>query len=514
MRRTHSRTLLLAALGAALLLASCSSSKSSGSATTTAGAGATTSAASASSTSAAPSTTAPSGPVATIEPITAGGTPFIGEGNPLPLPAGWTQQEFTASGTATSYKPKGTLGSNGRWTITPDKSAPYRTRILVRRPTDPAKFSGTVVVEWLNVSGGVDANPDWTTLHEELIRQGDAWVGVSAQHNGVEGGPVLVSVPGADTTGVTGKGLKKIDPARYGTLSHPGDGWSFDIFTQAARAARAGTPLLGDLVPRHVIAAGESQSAFALVSYIDGVQPLTHAFDGFFVHSRGASGLPFDAGTGDAAIAGSIGKTPAIFRTDTDVPIIDMQTESDVTSVLNSIAARQPDNADFRLWEVVGTAHADKHLLGPAGDAIDCGVPVNDGPAHVVGKAAFHALQAWVTDGTPPPHAARFVTTAGASPQVVRDVDGIAKGGVRTPPVDVPTATLSGAPGPKSSIICLLLGSTRSIPAARLHALYPSRADFQRQYDAAVDKAIAAGFVLAADRAAIEAYAHPERLAA
>ena len=56
---------------------------------------------------------------------------------------------------------------------------------LVRMPSDPAKFSGTVVVEWLNVSGGVDADPDWTSLHEEIVRRGDAWVGVSAQRIGV-----------------------------------------------------------------------------------------------------------------------------------------------------------------------------------------------------------------------------------------------------------------------------------------------------------------------------------------
>ncbi len=38
-------------------------------------------------------------------------------------------------------------------------------------------------------------------------------------------------------------------------------------------------------------AVGESQSAFALTTYVDGVQPLTKAFDGFLVHSRGGAGL-------------------------------------------------------------------------------------------------------------------------------------------------------------------------------------------------------------------------------
>ena len=42
-----------------------------------------------------------------------------------------------------------------------------------------------MVVEWLNVSGQVDANPDWTMTHNELIRDGFAWVGVSAQAVGL-----------------------------------------------------------------------------------------------------------------------------------------------------------------------------------------------------------------------------------------------------------------------------------------------------------------------------------------
>ena len=44
-----------------------------------------------------------------------------------------------------------------------------------------------------------------------------------------------------------------------------------------------------------MIAAGESQSAIALVTYYNGVQPLTRAFDGFFVHSRGGMTLPLVA---------------------------------------------------------------------------------------------------------------------------------------------------------------------------------------------------------------------------
>lgn len=452
--------------------------------------------------------TKPSGPAAELTPLAGGNGVFLGEAAPPDFTKiGYVQREYAASGTATSYAAAGPSTGDGRWTWRPDGTAPYRTRVLVRAPAQPARFSGNVVVEWLNVSGGVDAGPDWTSTAEELVRSGDVWVGVSAQRIGVEGGPVLVTVNGVGA-GQTGKGLKGIDPARYGMLQHPGDGFAFDIFTQVARAVRGGRGLTA-LHPKRVIAAGESQSAIALVSYYNGVQPLTHAYDGFFVHSRGATGLPIAKPGGSADLAGSLGRTPTTFRTDQDAPILDIQTETDVASVLDSYAARQPDTPRFRLWEVAGTAHADAHLLGAITKSIDCGVPVNNGPMHVVAKAALHALKAWLTTGKPPRTAPRLDVSAGPPPTVQRAADGIALGGIRTPPVDVPVATLSGRPGPNPSVICLLLGSTTPFTPAQLARRYPSRTVYLGQYRRAVAVAIRSGFVLRADRGALMAYADP-----
>ncbi len=456
----------------------------------------------------------PTGPAAVLTgPLTAGTGVFIGSPVTVNLQqAGYVEQEFDASGTATSYRDSGALTADGHWSFVPNGTAPYRTRVLVRRTADPARFSGTVVVEWLNVSGGVDADPDWATLHDELIRQGDIWVGVSAQLIGVMGGPVLVTVPGVAGAGVVGAGLVKIDPARYGNLSHPGDGFSFDIYTQVARAARAGNGL-GGLKPRTVLAIGESQSAFALVTYYDGVQPLTGEFDGFFVHSRGAVGLPLVGPGASADLASAIAGTPVIFRTDQPAPVLDVQSESDVTSVLDSYRARQDDSDRFRLWEVTGTAHADAHLLGSTAGAIDCGVPINNGPMYLVAEAGLGALTTWVRTGRAPVTAPRIEVAPGATPQVQRDPDGIALGGIRTPPVDVPVATLSGAPSPNPSVICLLLGSTTPFTAGRLAQLYPSPAAYLARYDADADATIRAGFVLPEDRTGLLAFADPSALA-
>jgi hypothetical protein len=334
---------------------------------------------------------------------------------------------------------------------------------------------------------------------------------VSAQKIGVTGGDVLVSVAAGE--GLAGRGLVGLDPERYGSLTHPGDGFSFDIYTQVARALRRSDRggVLGPLQARRIVAAGQSQSAFALVTYVNGVQPLTRAFDGFLVHSRGAGPLPL-VGPGEAAdLTSAIGSTGAIIRTDNRAPVLVLQSESDVAGVLNSLGARQPDSRSYRLWEVAGTAHADKHLLGETADTLDCGAAVNDGPMHVVAKAAMRRLDEWVRDGDAPPKARRL--TVNDDGQIVRGSAGIARGGVRTPPVDVPVVVLSDKPGPTQSIICLLLGSTVPMTSEQIAARYDSRADYRRAYARDAQRTIAAGFALPADREALLGYADPSVVA-
>jgi hypothetical protein len=496
-RRHRTSSLTLAALAAVLVLAAaaCSGDDAAGS-----GSGSDV-AAESTTTSSVPALA--SGPAAELsEELTAGAGPFIGAASATDLAAaGYVEQELVAAGTATSYRSTDELATSGEWTFEPDAAADYRTRVLVRRPADPEDSSGVVVVEWLNVSGGIDANPEWSSLQEEIIRQGHTWVGVSAQLIGVEGGPVLVTAPGADA--FAGKGLVGIDPERYGSLSHPGDGYSFDIYTQVARALREGQGLDG-AAPELVLAAGESQSALALTTYYNGVQPLTGAFDGFFVHSRAAVPLPL-VGPGEYAdLAGSIGSERTLLRTDLDAPAMVLQAEGDVTGVLASAQARQDDSDTLRLWEVAGTAHADAHLLGPLAESAPCGVPINDGPLHLVAKAAFAHLVTWSSGGDAPPVQPRLELTDAVPPTVQRDGDGIARGGVRTPPVDVPAQVLSGDPGPSDDLFCLLLGTTTPLPPEVLAQRYAGADDYMAQYDAALQAAIDEGVLLEADAEAMQ----------
>ncbi len=452
----------------------------------------------------------PDGPAADLAgPLTAGDGINLATAPSVPdlAAAGWVVEEYTAEGVATSYRSRGPLPTDGTYMLVEDMVDRYRTRIVVRRPSDARDFNGTVVVEWLNVSTGVDTDPDFAYTAEELVRGGYAWVGVSAQMAGVEGGPVAVSVAGAEDT--AGAGLRQLDPERYGMLTHPGDGYSYDIYTQVARALREPDEInpLGDLEPERLLAVGEAQSAFALTTYVDGVQPLTQEFDGFLIHSRGGAAAPLGKAHEAIDLAGTIGGPPTRIRPDLDAPVLVLETETDLLTILNYHPARQADSANFRLWEVAGTAHADAHLVGRMGADVGCPSTINAGPHHLVAKAALRSLDTWVRTGERPPRAARLETDG--TPAFVRDGHGIALGGIRTPLVDVPVATLSGEPADTSSVLCLLMGSTTAFDPARLAALYPTPGAYLLAYTQAADAAVAAGFVLPEDRAALLAAAQP-----
>jgi Alpha/beta hydrolase domain len=429
---------------------------------------------------------------------------------------GYQQSEFFLTGTANAYTPSGSLTTNGKWTVAPSTPAPYTTRVVVYRPSDPKKFNGTVVVEWLNVSGGLDADPDWTQTHNELIRDGFAWVGVSAQAQGVNQLKCSATAPPSLQCPAPG------DPIRYASLSHPGDSYSYDIFSQAGQAIRDDSAqLLGGLTPKTLLAAGESQSAARMVTYIDAVQPLVHVYDGFLVHSRGAAGAPLS----QAPLASVSAPTPTLIRTDLDAPVFVFQTEFDISG---AFTARQPDTNVFRQWEAAGTSHFDTYglLIGPSdtgdgqgavanleamqdptnipGPGGQCTQPINTGGAHWLLNSAIYWLNQWVTIGTPPP-IGQPLQIASTSPfAYAKDANGNTIGGVRSPQVDAPIAVLAGigntaANSAPISAFCALFGSTVPYTPAQLAALYKNHGQFVSAWSNDTQKLVKEGFLLKAD---------------
>ena len=476
--------------------------------------------------STAPSATPTASPTATqavpdptLEgPITGPGNPFVQGTNIDLAEVGYSRQEYFISGTARSFVNLGELGSDGAWGVaTGTVSASYKTRIIVYRPIDVQQFNGSVVVEWLNVSGGLDTAPDWISAHTEFIRAGYAWVGVSAQFVGVEGRGGPGPIPGLPDLS-----LKGFSQARYGTLSHPGDTFSYDMFSQVGQAIRhpAGIDPLSGLPLERLIAAGESQSAFRLTTYVNAIHPLARLYDGFLIHSRGGSSAALSqAPQQDIPVP-----SPARIRTDLDVPVLTFQTETDLL-ILNYLPDRQEDGPLFRLWEVAGTAHADTYTLrfgftdkgddpdvaavteisAPVPTFVVCDSPINAGPQHWVLKAAFAALDRWIRDGEAPPMAPRL-EVAGSPPAFVLDDVGNVRGGIRTPYVDAPIAKLSGL-GQTGSGFCRIFGTTALFDDATLATLYADHDAYVAAVNAATDSAVEAGFILPPDAQLIKTQA-------
>jgi hypothetical protein len=162
------------------------------------------------------------GPVVTAVP----GKPNLLLGSYDVAALGYRAEEFFIAGTATSYAATDDLDTDGRWRVAPARDADYTTRIVVLTPEHVSAFNGTVLVEWLNVSGGIDAPAVWFMAHREMLREGYAYVAVSAQEVGVQGG---------DSPGGFDMSLKTLDPVRYAPLPHPGDAFSYDVFSQIGR---------------------------------------------------------------------------------------------------------------------------------------------------------------------------------------------------------------------------------------------------------------------------------------
>lgn len=420
-----------------------------------------------------------------------------------PLPEGWTETEYLFGGEAVGYSAEGELTEDGFWSATADGAAPYRTRMIVRTPP-AADFSGVVLVEWLNVTAGTDSSVDWGYVSEELARSGNAYVGVSVQAvgvNGAEGGRLQEGL--VDT-----RGLVVRDPDRYGTLEHPGDAFAFDIFTQAGAAVAAsgtdGVDVLGGLAPTHVIAAGESQSAGFLTTYVNAVHPLAGLYDGFLIHSRG-SGAPSPEADREATEGLAVR-----VRTDLAEPVFIFQAETDI-NVLGYARARQDDTGTVVTWEVAGTSHSDAWGLGVSGgiepDAslgvfIGCQNPINDGPHHETLQAAVRHLAAWVADATPPPTSPRIEVDGldgDGDLTIVRDDLGIAVGGVRTPPVDAPIRVLVGDPSGEDEGFCFLFGQTLPLEPELLVERYGDLAGYEIELRASADAAVAAGWLISED---------------
>ena len=105
-------------------------------------------------------------------PSTAQSHPFGGAARTLRpqdlAKPGYVEEEYLMSGQANVYD-----GPAPGPAVVRTADAPYTTRLLVRRPISPKKFSGNVVVEPLNPCNLFDLNIGWGLSGGHFVRNGD-----------------------------------------------------------------------------------------------------------------------------------------------------------------------------------------------------------------------------------------------------------------------------------------------------------------------------------------------------
>jgi Alpha/beta hydrolase domain len=122
-------------------------------------------------------------------------------------------------------------------------------------------------------------------------------------------------------------------------------------------------------------------------------------------------------------------------------------------------------------------------------------------------SAALDGLTTWVKRGRIRGRSApRLDVVTGPPPSITRDARGNALGGIRTPQLDVPIATLSGLGQPPGGF-CAIFGTTVPFDAATLSTLYPSHAGYVTAIAKAAGRAVRARHLLRADAPAIRAAA-------
>jgi hypothetical protein len=421
---------------------------------------------------------------------------------------GYIEQEFFLSGTASGYEPIGDLTNDGDWSLRATTTASYKTRILVRRPVDPATFNGTVVVEWANVSNGYDisfADPPG-------LYNGFAYVAVSAQQVGLTGYPAKK------------QGLLDWDAERYGSLLIENDAYCFDIFTQAGRLVAPDRPAtgvdpMGGLEVKKLIAIGGSQSGTRLLAYINGIQPQNKVYHAIMPLVCAGMASDFEATPAHPDPKKHSRAHRTIVRKDLATPVLMMNSE---TEALFYYGDRQPDSDRFVYWEVPGASHggtAQIKLIRQKTERDGVGGPGN--PSQHISDvcwlftcdAAIHHVHRWINGGAPPPAQPKIdinpgllhlpasslyvagldmkYDTHGLLPYYQRDEFGNAKGGIRLPELEVPIGTYRG-----STKTSGLLGETFPFTPEQLRQLYPTHDIYVQKVAAAAQAAEKAGVIL------------------
>jgi hypothetical protein len=273
---------------------------------------------------------------------------------------------------------------------------PYKTRIVVRKPSSNSKFSGLVLLEAMHPSGSAHMF-EFTSIYS--MTSGHAAVEIQPT-----GGLALVMAS---------------NPERYKDFQATG-AQTNEIIAQVGALMKSkdkSSPFAGQTV-RRIVLGGTSATAGTLIAYLPAhmiyrTPDMQRIYDGFMPTSNGS-----------------------VIR-QVDVPLIHVPTMHEVQNA--NITTRPDGDApgdQYRLYSFPGMGHVDSRdnvrlLPNPCANSLDTF------PAQAYMSVALHYLYQWVDKGIAPPKADRVVKEGNA---VALDARGNWKGGIRTPYLDVPVA--------------------------------------------------------------------------
>jgi hypothetical protein len=328
--------------------------------------------------------------------------------------------------------------------------APYKTRILVRKPAAPELFSGMVVGEPTHRGGNALI---CQFARFGIGKRGHACVTVAAR-------PINLNNPGTP-----GAGLKEFNFERYGSLQ-VANNQANEIIAQVGRLIRSnlsGGPMPGYAV-QTLILSGTSDSSGATRTYMSSPAMLDHA------EMRMPDGGPIHHGFFVTSTLGGAPVAPV------DVPTIQMPSQSEVHG---TNAYRQPDGdapgAQLRIYEVSGMSHNDARE-NPA--FAGCTNPLSHFPHGALTFMGLQHLLDWAARGTRPPHAEYMEVDNDTSDgtRVALDEFGNARGGVRSTYLDLPIFTFTipnSGPG-----LCSQTGWITPLPEDVMNRLYRNYGDY------------------------------------
>ena len=398
------------------------------------------------------------------------------------------------------------------------KDAPYTSRMMIRRPKDPAKFSGNVVVEILNATARIDLDRMWVDTWRFFTRNGDIYIGLTSKSDVL---PALYMYDEERYKDINWSNPMPQRPApenmegfRFGFDPRFEYGLFWDMLADVGKLLKnqiPGNPIK-DYGDYKVYLTGWSQSTWYLMRWLKSFAYLPENYDQEPLYDGyvSAGGTDHQAPLNTYSVTGSgMLEYTGIHDMGAREPLIAVNTESE------NIAASWAGDSDtpghlFRFYEFAGSTHDTKNniedwyrddpQIKKIGwplyyEGVD-GAP-NDYPYEVLFHAVFHNLYAWVRNGIPAPHAHRIPRNSRLQNRT--DAFGNALGGVRTAAINYPTCRYCLTSRKADGSINTLFGHIEPFRPAMLNELYKNVQNYEALVREDCKRQVAKGFMLKED---------------